>query len=56
MKGLFQDISTVDPDDGVTIRGKSIPEMMEELPSLKEEGEPLPEATLWLALTGEVPT
>lgn len=27
MKGLFQDISTVDPIDGLKVRGYSIPEM-----------------------------
>jgi citrate synthase len=56
IKGLFQDVSSVDPDVGLTIRGYSIPEMKKLLPTAIDGGEPLPEATLWLCLTGEIPT
>lgn len=34
----------------------TIPEVQEKLPKAKSGGEPLPEALLWLLLTGEVPT
>lgn len=56
MKGLFQDVSTVDPVDGLKVRGYSIPQMKAQLQSAIPDGEPLPEATLWLCLTGEIPT
>ena len=41
---------------GIRIRGRTIPELQNELPSVLPDGEPTPEALLWLLLTSEVPT
>ena len=38
------------------MRGRTIPELQEELPSTLPGGEPTPEALLWLLLTNQVPT
>jgi len=56
--GLFHDISKLDSDTGITFRGYSIPECDKILPKALEKGatQPLPEAMLWLLLTGEAPT
>ncbi len=40
---------------GIRFRGFTIPELQEKLPKGKGT-EPLPEALLWLMITGEVPT
>jgi citrate synthase len=39
---------------GIRFRGRTIPELKAELP--RPQKEPVPEALLWLLLTGEVPT
>lgn len=41
---------------GIRFRGMTIPDCQEKLPGYVEGGEPMPEALLWLLLTGEVPT
>jgi citrate synthase len=51
---MFYLCSALDPHNGIRLRGLSIPELQEALP--KVDHEPLPEATFWLLLTGEVPT
>ena len=51
---MFYHASALDPIDGITFRGLSIPDMQRQLPKLGRE--PLPEAVYWLLLTGEVPT
>ena len=56
IKGLFQDISSVDPFSGVMMRGYTIPQLKEFLPSAVEDGEPLPEGLYWLLMTGELPS
>jgi len=53
IKGIFQDISKVDPLSGVLFKGYTIPQLVEFLPKKKEE--PLPEGCLWLLMTGELP-
>ena len=45
--------SHLDPIEGIRFRGFSIPEMQAKLPKINKE--PLPEAVLWLLLTGEAP-
>jgi len=52
--GLVCETSLLDPQEGIRFRGLSIPECQQQLPKIKEE--PLPEALLWLLLTGEIPT
>lgn len=51
---MFYHASALDPMDGITFRGHSIPEMQQALPKINRE--PLPEAVFWLLLTGEVPS
>lgn len=41
---------------GIRFRGLTIPDCQEKLPGYVEGGEPMPEALLWLLLTGDVPT
>lgn len=58
--GLFHETSHLDPRTGITFKGYSIQEVTEFLPKAKDgpEGEgdePLPEALLWLMMTGEIP-
>ncbi|XWS32555.1 hypothetical protein CRYUN_Cryun23aG0168000 [Craigia yunnanensis] len=56
MTGLLWETSLLDPDEGIRIRGWSIPECQKLLPAAKPDGEPLPEGLLWLLLTGKVPS
>ena len=46
--------SLLDAQEGIRFRGLSIPEVQAQLPAA--DTEPLPEALLWLLMTGEVPT
>lgn len=54
--GLLWETSLLDAEEGIRFRGLSIEECQQKLPSAIEGGEPIPEALLWLLLTGEVPT
>ncbi|KAL9655994.1 hypothetical protein ABK040_007615 [Willaertia magna] len=56
IKGLVTETSLLDAEEGIRFRGYSIPECQEKLTSAPGGNEPLPEAMLWLLLTGEVPT
>ncbi|EFC45397.1 mitochondrial citrate synthetase [Naegleria gruberi] len=56
IKGLVTETSLLDPEEGIRFRGYSIPECQEKLTKAQGGQEPLPEAMLWLLLTGEVPT
>lgn len=56
IKGLVTETSLLDAEEGIRFRGMTIPECQEKLPSAPGCSEPLPEAMLWLLLTGEVPT
>ncbi|CAI5986647.1 unnamed protein product [Closterium sp. NIES-65] len=56
IKGLIWEPSILDADLGIKYRGLSIPDCQHLLPSAIPGGEPLPEALLWLLITGEVPT
>lgn len=51
---MFYVGSALDPIEGIRFRGHTIPEMAKILP--KAETEMLPEAVLWLLLTGDAPT
>lgn len=53
MKALVTETSYLDPENGISFRGYSIPEIRESLPKVQEE--PLPEGLYWLLLTGDVP-
>eukprot|EP00249_Psilotum_nudum_P008156 c21077_g1_i1 orf=360-1784(+) len=56
IKGMLWDTSLLDPEEGIRFRGLSIPDCQKQLPTAVPGGEPLPEALLWLLVTGDVPT
>jgi len=56
IKALITETSLLDPEEGIRFRGYSIPECQEKLPRAKNSQQPLPEALLWLLMTGEIPT
>lgn len=59
VKCMYYETSLLDANEGIRFRGHSIPELQEKLPTFKGpagQGEPTPEALLWLLLTSEVPT
>jgi len=60
LKVMLWEGSVLDAETGITFHGKSIPDCEKELPTAKDLGqegkEMLPEAMLWLLLTGNVPT
>ncbi|KFD50830.1 hypothetical protein M513_08268 [Trichuris suis] len=55
MKALLWETSLLDPELGIKFRGRSIPEVLKQLPTLGSN-EPLPEGIFWLLCTGDVPT
>jgi len=56
IKSLVTDISYLDPQEGIRFRGKTIPEVMEQLPKPAGKDYPYVEAFWFFLLTGEVPT
>lgn len=56
IKSLVTETSVLDPSEGIRFRGLTIPDCQERLPKAKGGKQPLPEAMLWLLITGEVPT
>merc|ERR1711907_376421 len=60
VKCMIWETSLLDAEEGIRFRGYTIPELQELLPDIKgsnsADNEPLPEALLWLLLTGEIPT
>ncbi len=56
VKCMVSDISALDPLEGIRFRGLTIPECRERLPKVPNGTEPLPEALLWLLMTGDVPS
>ncbi len=46
----------LDENEGIRYRGLTLPEVQQKLPKAPNGEQPLPEATFWLLLTGEVPT
>ena len=55
VKLMVWETSNLDPHEGIRFRGRTIPELQEQLP--RGAGtEPLPEGLFWLMLTGDVPT
>jgi citrate synthase len=55
VKGLVTDISYVDPDEGIRLRGYTIDELLQELPLLKGTSIPLVGGLYYLLLVGEIP-
>jgi len=58
IKSMLWETSLLDPIEGIRLRGYTLPELQEKLPSYsgKADDEPTPEGLLWLLLTGEIPT
>ena len=59
VKCMYYETSLLDAQEGIRIRGYSLPELQAKLPTFKGpagEGEPVPEALIWLLLTSEIPT
>lgn len=57
IKGLVWEGSVLDPEEGIRFRGRTIPQIKQELPKASvDSDEPLPEGLFWLLLTGEVPS
>jgi len=56
VKSMVYETSLLDPVEGIRFRGLTIPECQKRLPKAKGGEEPLPEALLWLLLTGDCPT
>jgi len=56
---MYYETSLLDAQEGIRFRGYNIPELQQKLPTFSGKpgnGEPLPEALLWLLLTSEIPT
>jgi len=56
VKSLVTDISYVDPNEGIRMRGFTIPEMLEKLPKPAGYEMPLVGGLYYLLLIGEIPT
>lgn len=56
LKAMLWEGSVLDANEGIRFHGKTIAECQEILPKAEDGGEMLPEAMLWLLLTGKVPT
>ena len=59
VKCMYYETSLLDAQEGIRFRGYSIPELQAKLPTFKGppgQGEPLPEAIIWLLLTSEIPS
>lgn len=56
IKSMIWEPSDLDAINGIKYRGYSIPELRDKLPKGPNSSEPMPEATFWLLLTGEIPT
>ena len=56
VKALVTDISYVDPDEGIHLRGHTIPELLEKLPKSDGAEMPLVAGLYYLLLVGEIPT
>lgn len=59
VKAMYYETSLLDAQEGIRFRGYSIPELQAQLPTFKGpagDGEPIPEALIWLLLTSEIPT
>src|ERR1035437_3456939 len=56
IKSLVTDISYLDPLDGITFRGSTIPQVLENLPKVHDGEMPSVEGFFYFLLTGEMPT
>jgi citrate synthase len=56
IKSMVTDISYVDPQEGIRLRGFSIPEVLEKLPKPKDMEIPPAGGLYYLLLVGEIPS
>jgi len=56
VKCLLSETSLLDPMEGIRYRGRTLEECMEQLPKAAGGNVGLPEASMWLLLTDEIPT
>ena len=56
VKCLVSDISFVDPEEGIRLRGYTIPELLQKLPKIEGAEIPLVGGLYYLLLLGEIPT
>lgn len=56
VKSMIYETSLLDAEEGIRFRGLTIPDCRERLSKFRGGDEPMPEALLWLLLTGECPT
>jgi len=56
VKSLVSDISYVDPNEGIRLRGYTIPELLDLLPKADNNEIPMVGGLYYLLLTGEIPT
>jgi citrate synthase len=56
VKSLVTDISSVDPSEGIRLRGFTIPDLLQALPKPTGGQNPLAGGLYFLLLTGEIPT
>ena len=56
IKGLVSDISSVDPNEGIRLRGFTIPELLELLPKDENAEMPMVGGLYYLLLIGEIPS
>lgn len=59
IKSMLWETSLLDSNEGIRMRGFTLPELRKVLPTAHASpggGEPIPEGVLWLLMTGEVPT
>lgn len=54
--GLITETSLLDSEEGIRVRGYSIPELVDQLPKAPNGKQPLPEGLFYLMLIGELPT
>jgi len=56
IKSMLWETSLLDAEEGIRFRGYSIPQLIELLPKIEGDSEPLPEGLFWLMLTGDIPS
>lgn len=55
IKSMLWETSQLDAAEGIRFRGYTIPQLIQLLPKVEGDTEPLPEGLFWLMLTDEVP-
>ena len=58
IKSMLWETSVLDPNKGIKFHGYSISDLQYKLPTFdnNKNSEPMPEAMLWLLMTGDIPT